>query len=111
MYEYKEIYRLDFTNVKYYRQMHEVIQKELDFPDYYGCNWDAFWDCMTDMVGCDPIHIQIVGLEVLRQKKYDDVIEKLITLLRDSKYYYDKKYADEILIEIIDENGNITVVE
>ena len=111
MYEYKDVYILDFTNVDRYHEIHEVIQKELNFPDYYGCNWDAFWDCMTDMIGCDPIHIQIVGLEVLRRKQYGDAIEKLIDLLRESKYYYDKKYADDVLIEIIDENGNLTVVE
>ncbi len=29
----------------------EIIKKEFDFPDYYGANWDAFWDCLTDMVG------------------------------------------------------------
>ena len=30
----------------------------LDLPDYYGCNWDAFWDCLTNMVG-RPIHNNI----------------------------------------------------
>ena len=104
-------YTLDFTNVKYFLEVHYIIKTSLDFPDYYGCNWDAFWDCMTDMIGCGSLHIQIVGLEVLRRKKYDDAIEKLIDLLRDSKYYYNKKYADEVLIEVIDENGNVTVVE
>ena len=31
----KEKYIVDFTNVKYYLEMHEVIKKSLDFPDYY----------------------------------------------------------------------------
>ena len=23
--------------------------RHLDFPDYYGENWDAMWDCLTDV--------------------------------------------------------------
>ena len=45
----KEKYMLDFTNVNCYFEIHFVIQDALGFPDYYGCNWDAFWDCLTDM--------------------------------------------------------------
>ena len=45
----KEKYTIDFTNVNYYLEMHAVIWKALDFPDYYGCNWSAFWDCLKDM--------------------------------------------------------------
>ena len=44
MYQYKEVYILDFTNIQYYLDFHQIIKKELDFPDYYGMNWDAFWD-------------------------------------------------------------------
>ena len=33
MYEYKEVCVLDFRNVKYYQEIHDVIRKELDFPD------------------------------------------------------------------------------
>lgn len=33
---------LDFTNCKYYDDLHETIKKSLNFPDYYGKNLDAF---------------------------------------------------------------------
>jgi len=111
MYEHKEVYVLDFRNVKYYREVHDIIKNELDFPDYYGCNWDAFWDCMKDMIVSDPVHIQIVGLEVLQKKDYDDEIGIFLATLKDCKHYRNDKYADSILIEVIDENGNVTVVE
>ncbi len=26
-----------------------VSARHLDFPDYYGENWDAMWDCLTDV--------------------------------------------------------------
>lgn len=58
MHLYGKKYTVDFTNVQYYSEMHGIIGKSLDFPDYYGCNWDAFWDCLTDMVG-RPVHIEL----------------------------------------------------
>ena len=42
-------YTVDFTNVNYYLEMHAVIWKSLDFPDYYGNNFDALYDCLTDL--------------------------------------------------------------
>ena len=42
MYQYKDLYTIDFSKVEYYIQMHKIIQEALDFPDYYGCNWDVF---------------------------------------------------------------------
>ncbi len=44
-------YTVDFRKVKYYFDMHFTIRDSLEFPDYYGCNWSAFWDCLTDMYG------------------------------------------------------------
>ena len=77
--ELKHIYTIDFTDVKQYLQMHQVIQAALDFPKYYGCNWDAFWDCLTDMVG-RPIHIQIIGLEIIEQK-FGSAAEKMMPIM------------------------------
>lgn len=45
MYQYQEIYTIDFSNIQNYLEIHFVIREALDWPDYYGCNWDAFWDC------------------------------------------------------------------
>jgi len=27
---------------------HQILTKVFEFPDYYGKNLDAFWDCITD---------------------------------------------------------------
>ena len=95
----KEKYTIDFTNVKYYLEMHGVIWYALAFPDYYGCNWSAFWDCLTDMYG-EPIHIEIIGLEVI-ERKFGDYASKLMEVFRDLKHYRDDKYIDEIQIVIV----------
>ena len=35
---------LDLNECKYIDDMHQRIKTAFDFPDYYGENWDAFWD-------------------------------------------------------------------
>ena len=107
MYQYKEKYTIDFTNVNHYLEMHFIIRQALDFPDYYGCNWDAFWDCLTDMVG-RPIHIEIIGLDVI-ERKFDDAAKMMIETLREFKHYDDDYYAHEIQIEIVSGDVRISI--
>ncbi|WP_368861702.1 barstar family protein [Actinospica durhamensis] len=30
--------------------LHRVLKQQLGFPDFYGMNWDAFWDSITGLV-------------------------------------------------------------
>ncbi len=50
---------LDLTGCRTTRELHERIQKVLDFPDHYGKNLDAFWDCIN--CDCDVNFVTIVG--------------------------------------------------
>lgn len=96
-------YTIDFTKVNYYLEMHGVIWHALEFPDYYGCNWSAFWDCLTDMYG-DPMHIEIIGLDVI-ERKFDGAAEKMISILERFKHFNDDLFAKDIKIEIVREDG------
>lgn len=92
---------VDFTNVKNYFDMHFIIRDSLDFPDYYGCNWDAFWDCLTDMLTLDgTIHIEVIGLDVVKEK-FDDSADKIVKILKKFKAFGDDCFADKLHIDII----------
>ncbi len=99
MYQYKEKYTIDFTKVNSYLEMHFVIRQALDWPDYYGCNWDAFWDCLTNMLG-RPIHIEIIGLDVV-EEKFDNAAKTMIETLKEFKHYDNDEFVDDIKIEIV----------
>ena len=99
-------YTIDFTNVNYYLEMHAVIWKALDFPDYYGGNLDALWDCLRDMVG-EPIHIEILGLDVV-ERKFGDYAGKLMETFKELKHYRNDKYSSEIQIEMV--SGDVRII-
>mgnify|MGYP002514519226 FL=1 len=88
-------------------QIHYIIKEALDFPDYYGQNWDAFWDCLTDMYG-DPIHIEIIGLEVI-ERKFGDSAMKMIEILKRFKHYANDRFSDSIKIEIVSGNTRVSI--
>ena len=107
MYREKKKYVIDFRNVRYYPEIHKEIQRALEFPYYYGCNWSAFWDCLTDMCG-DTIHIEIIGFEVIQQK-FGDAASKMIEILKRFKHFNNDLFSDDILIEIVNEGDRITI--
>ena len=37
---------LDVSDCKYVGELHQKIKEVFSFPDYYGENWDAFYDMM-----------------------------------------------------------------
>ena len=99
MYEYRNPYILDFSKVQYFDEIHKIIKDALDFPDYYGENWSAFWDCLTDMVD-DPIRIQIFGLDVF-QRKFPESCAKMLEILDRLRHWQNDRYVDRISIQIM----------
>ena len=57
-------YRVDFSAVKYFIEIHEVLKRDLDFPDYYSGTLDGLWDCLTDMLG-GINYIEIHGFDLI----------------------------------------------
>ena len=92
-------YTIDFTGVKNYSEMHFVIKEALGFPDYYGCNWSALWDSLTDMYG-EPIHIEVLGLESIKNKFGEETVDKMIEIFKRFKHF-EKSFENDIEIEII----------
>ena len=106
MYQHKENYILDFSGVKTWIDIHAIIEKEFDFPNYYGANWDAFWDCITDFIDSRGLDIEIIGLDKIYSKFRED-IDIFVDSLKDLKHIYDDEYAD--VVKIVIHHGNSKV--
>ena len=53
---------LDFSGAETVREIHERLKEAFGFPEYYGNNWDALHDCLTDFAAaCGGCSVEIKG--------------------------------------------------
>ena len=97
-------YKVDFSKVNHFIEIHEVLKRDLDFPDYYGGNLDALWDCLTDQLLSGITYIEFCNtkqLSVNFSKEWKQIVE----IFKETKHAYKNKYADKFLVTIIHEDG------
>ena len=87
---------LDFSNCNYISEIHKELKNKFNFPDYYGENLDALWDCLDGDYCPIDAHIEIAGIRYLNDKfdGYGDKIKKIFEELP-------KEYGNENIKVII----------
>ena len=80
-----KIIELDLTGCEYQYDMHEKIKAAFDFPDWYGMNWNAFWDLLRSECDADKV---IVRGEKSLPKELDSHVEILHELLEKNKQFW-----------------------
>jgi len=68
-------YLIDLSGMIDLETFHEYLSKKLDFPAYYGQNFDAFWDCLLDMDSTSKIRVE--GLSDFRKNLPEKNMDKL----------------------------------
>lgn len=101
-------FKIDFSNIKDYREVHKILEESLNFPKYYGGHLDALYDCLTDMLG-DISIIEIYGIEKL--EKYDRYDKKIIEVFYDSKHAFNDQFSDRFIVTINRANGTREEIE
>lgn len=98
----KYTYEIDFSNIENYWDIHRILKNSLHFPEYYGGNLDALFDCLTDMLGWKS-HIEIYGLAKLG--KYNGYDKKILEVFSDAKHAYGDEFSDRFFVTIVHEDG------
>ena len=89
----RKIITLDLTGCKYLGELHERIRTAFDFPEYYGANWDAFWDLLWSE--CDADEVVIVGEQTMPNefnnhlKAMHEMLDELVYERTEDSYFYD----------------------
>lgn len=72
---------VDFTGCRYLGEIHRRLKEGFGFPDYYGENLDALWDCLDNYCDYD-LHIYIKGLSDL-PTEFNGYAVKLVEVFDD----------------------------
>jgi len=85
----KAIVTINVCNVKTSQELHSLLKESLEFPDFYGENWDAFWDAITGLVEL-PMVLQFISWSNLKEKLPADA-NALLECLND----FNEEYPNE----------------
>ena len=58
---------LDFTNCKHLLDLHKELKEKFGFPDYYGENLSALWDCSDNL----RVFLQNLTKNIVKSKGCD----------------------------------------
>lgn len=61
------VVEIDLSSVEDSGELHSALSNALGFPDWYGQNWDAFWDAITSLVEM-PIKLELVGWSIFSER-------------------------------------------
>ncbi|WP_353942619.1 barstar family protein [Streptomyces sp. HUAS MG91] len=84
---------IDVSEVSDERSLHLLLMRELDFPEFYGRNWDAFWDAITGLVGI-PDRVRFLGWDRLAAR-----VPRGAAMLRRALDGYRATYQPEFIVE------------
>ncbi len=94
-----KVIELDLTGCKYWDDLHNRIRKSFGFPEWYGKNWDAFWDMMWSE--CDADKLVIKG-EHTMPKEFAEELAIMHEILERSKKNSEERGYQPFTYEIID---------
>lgn len=78
---------IDGNDIRSKRLLHERLAQELGFPEYYGANFDALYDCLTDIH--EETAITIINFAQMRENlgSAADILVSVITDAADEYGY------------------------
>ena len=93
-----QAFQVDCSRVHTKQRLLSVLAHGLGFPPYFGANWDALMDCLTDMswAPAEGYVILLRGLRGLAQRDYFTVLD----VLKDAAVFWaDNEVPFYVLLE------------
>lgn len=79
------------------KQLLDALDANLGFPEYFGSNWDALWDCICDLSWLEPVQVVLVH-DDLPMSSDRDSLRTYLSLLQDAVAAWKEKPEHELLV-------------
>lgn len=82
-------YNIDLSTIDDKPALMREMQEALDFPQWFGHNWDALEDCLTDMSWSDhPGYVLLISGGSAFRKRDKALFETLVDVLKTAADYW-----------------------
>jgi RNAse (barnase) inhibitor barstar len=69
----------------------------LSFPDYFGGNWDALWECICDLSWLRPVQVVVIH-DDLPLKDEPTQLQTYLSIMSDAIGYWANKPEHELIV-------------
>lgn len=69
---------LELRGIRNEDEFHDRAAAAFGFPQYYGRNRDAFWDCLTDFV--EPTQVRVLNFSTLDDKLRESLADYIMMI-------------------------------
>lgn len=74
-----------------------TLDTGLSFPEYFGGNWDALWECICDLSWLEPVHVVVIH-EDLPLKDSPLQLNVYLSILIDAIASWAKKTEHRLIV-------------
>ena len=77
---------VDFGECRYMLDLYEAMADALGFPEWYGKNLDALWDCLTGIIEV-PVEVHFKGIGKLSEELQSEALKMFEIFVRAEQEY------------------------
>jgi RNAse (barnase) inhibitor barstar len=98
------VFTLDLEGVASKAELLQRAAAALQFPDYFGANWDAFYDCLTDFSWrpAPGYVVRVLGAGAVRSRAAPALATALELLAEAAAYWQRQGVAFVVLVDTPD---------
>lgn len=104
-----DLAQIDLSGVSDKEQLLMRVASALEFPRWFGRNWDALEDCLGDLAWrANDGHVLIIeGFEVMRARQPDDFGVLLDILASSAQYWHER--GRPFIVAFVDRAGSLAL--
>ena len=85
---------LDLHGIGNPKDVHRYLAAAMDFPEYYGNNLDALYDCLTEI--CDDTCVGIQGMGAIKDERFAIMLRKVFEDAEDANPHLCVFFSDQV---------------
>ena len=89
---FEDIQIINLQSISSIGELHKKLSLTLKFPDFYGMNWDAFWDAITGLVEMPKI------LKIIGWKEFSVQFPEDSMILKNISQDFNRQFFDRIIL-------------
>lgn len=80
---------LDLNKMQGRDEVHAFLKEQMGFPEYYGANLDALYDCLTELCENICVELHLCSLETSPVYEYGKKVERVMEDAAQTVQYTD----------------------